>query len=221
MEPLRIWIGYSSDESRAFTVCAKSIKHHSSIPVEIYPLRQDWLRALGMYWREREPGSATEFSFSRFLVPALAGYNGPALYLDCDFLFLADIAELFALYDPTYAIQCVQHEHVPTELTKMNGLVQTQNLRKNWSSLMLFNTGKPVVGYNLTPYAVNIRSGKWLHRFEFCDDSAIGQLPKEWNFLVGHTAGVEPKALHFTDGIRALHGTTSACDYLWEEEERA
>ena len=34
---------------------------------------------------------STEFSFSRFLVPALNMYQGKALYMDCDMYLRADI----------------------------------------------------------------------------------------------------------------------------------
>src|SRR5690606_14541865 len=37
----------------------------------------------------------TEFSFARFAIPALAGFQGRALYMDSDMLVFADIAPLF------------------------------------------------------------------------------------------------------------------------------
>ena len=220
-EELRIFVGYDSSEERAFNVCAKSILRRASQPVQIYPLRQDWLRSLGIYWRERDPNASTEFAFTRLLVPALCGYHGPALFVDADFLFLADVAELFALYDNRYGVQVVQHDVQPTDATKMGGVIQTTNPRKWWSSLMLMNTGHPYVHANLTPHEVNTRSGAYLHRLEWCPDHMIGALSPEWNYLVGYTQGVEPRALHFTNGIRAIHGTESEFDALWEAEEKA
>lgn len=217
---LRVWVGHDTSEERAYTVCAKSIIRRASVPVQIYPLRQDWLRAIGIYWRERDPFASTEFAFSRFLTPVLAGYQGCAIFVDVDFLFLADIAELFALYDPKYAIQCVQHNYTPKETTKMDGAVQTQNYRKNWTSLSIYNAGHHHVRSGLTPYHVNIESGKWLHQLEWTTDECIGALPKEWNYIVNHTEGVQPKALHFSEGL-PLHGVTSEYSDLWEEESRA
>lgn len=40
-------------------------------------------------------GWATSFSGLRWAVPALCGYEGRAIYCDSDFIFLADIAELW------------------------------------------------------------------------------------------------------------------------------
>src|SRR5262249_17726703 len=39
---------------------------------------------------------ATPFSGFRWAVPALAGYQGRAIYCDSDFIFMADLAELWA-----------------------------------------------------------------------------------------------------------------------------
>lgn len=220
VEPLRIWIGYDSSESRAYTVCYKSIIRRSSIPVEIYALHQEWLRALGMYSRVRDSGTATEFAFSRFLLPALAGYQGSALFIDTDFLFLSDIAELFALYNPKYPIQCVHHENIPHETTKMGGVIQTQHFRKNWSSLFFTNAGHLLVKENLIPYNVNTQTAAWLHQFQWLKEEEIGELPIEWNALSG--LGIKnPKAVHLTNGIRALHGNNTEYSNLWEAEEKA
>lgn len=217
---VRVFIGYDSSESRAYNVCVKSILRRASIPVEIYPIYQPYLRALGLYWRLRESTAATEFSYSRFLTPCLAGYNGMALFIDTDFLFLANIAELFALYDSQYALQCVKHEHHPTETEKMGGIIQTRNPKKNWSSLVLYNCSNPLIREHLTPYNVNTQSGAWLHQFQFTPDELIGELPKEWNSLDDNPVE-NPKACHLTNGIRALHGNNTFYSDLWEKEENA
>lgn len=221
MDTARIFIGYDSAEERAFSVCAKSIQRRASIPLQLYPLRQDWLRSLGMYWRVRDPLASTEFTFTRFLVPALCGYHGPALFVDTDFLFLADVAELFALHDPRFAVQVVQHGHQPTESVKMGGAAQTVNPRKNWSSLMLFSTGNPSIQANLTPHVVNTQSGAYLHRLEWCPDGTIGALPPAWNVLSGYSECEKPKAVHFTSGVPSLHPGTFPYQELWIAEENA
>ncbi len=82
--------------------------------------------------------------------PFLAGFQGWALFCDCDFLWLGDVAELLKFADATKALHCVQHDYRPTETTKMDGQVQTVYPRKNWSSLMLFNCDHPSVR-KLTP----------------------------------------------------------------------
>ena len=82
---------------------------------------------------------------------------------------------------------------------KMDGRKQEWYPRKNWSSLMLFNCSHPDMK-NLTIENVNTKSPKWLHRMEYCDDSNIGSLPIDYNYLVNYYDTNKFKALHFTDG---------------------
>ena len=54
------------------------------------------------------------------------------MFVDCDFLYLAEVKELKDLIDDKYAIMmCVQHDYTPKETTKMDGAVQTVYPRKN------------------------------------------------------------------------------------------
>ncbi|XP_038974559.1 protein CDI-like [Phoenix dactylifera] len=202
----RIFIGYDPREDAAFEVCRHSLLKRSSVPLEIHPIKQSELRAAGLFWRERGPTESTEFSFTRFLTPHLAGFQGWAMFVDCDFLYLADIKELIALIDDRYAIMCVHHEYAPKETTKMDGAVQTVYPRKNWSSMVLYNCGHPKNRAALTPEAVSTQTGAFLHRFTWLDDAEIGEIPFVWNFLVGHNnvdpndPTTFPKAIHYTTG---------------------
>jgi len=201
----KIFIGYDSREDVAYEVCRYSILKRTSIPIEIFPIKQCELRQKGIYWRERGNLESTEFSFSRFLTPYLANYHGWAMFVDCDFLYLGDIKELFDLIDDKYAIMCVHHDYTPKEATKMDGAIQTVYPRKNWSSMVLYNCGHPK-NLVLTPKVVNKETGAFLHRFQWLEDNEIGDLPFVWNFLVGHNAvvvgdpGTYPKAIHYTLG---------------------
>lgn len=202
MKPLRIFIGWDSREDIAYQVCKHSLERHSSIPLEIIPIKQSDLRQRGLYWRSPDALSSTEFSFTRFLTPYLAGYAGWAVFVDCDFLFRKDIAGLLDYRDSAKALYCVQHDYVPKETSKMDGQVQTQYPRKNWSSFMLINCAHEQV-QRLTPDSVNTESGLHLHRFNWLTDDVIGALPVTWNYLEGwHSrADVEdPIAVHFTRG---------------------
>jgi hypothetical protein len=201
-EPFRVFIGWDRREPEAYDVAKYSLEKRASIPVAIVPIKVDELRAQGLYRREKDPLAATEFTYSRFLTPALAGFRGWALFCDCDFLWLADIAELAAYREDAKAVYCVQHDYRPTEKTKMDGAVQTVYPRKNWSSLMLFNCAHPTVR-GLTPEIVNRESGAYLHRMQWVHDEMIGALPVEWNWLEGwneRPAVGTPKAVHFTRG---------------------
>lgn len=213
-----IYIGFDPREAVAFYTLAHSILERSSIPVSIAPLMRSQLKKL--YWRERGPSESTEFSMTRFLVPALSEYRGWSLYMDCDMLCRADIAGLANLcsQDEKAVLVC-KHDYVPKTERKFLGQVQTRYARKNWSSLMLFNNARCRA---LTPQYVSSASGLDLHRFAWIDEGVIGELPLEWNWLVGeypYHAGA--KIVHFTLGgpyFEAYRG----CDYAeeWLAERR-
>ena len=171
-EKLRLYVGYDSREDIAWQVCRHSVLQHASKPVEITSLKLPELRAQGIYTRPVDTLGSTEFTFSRFLVPALAGYRGWAVFCDCDFLWFADIADLFAQADDRYAVMVVQHDYQPKEAVKMDGKPQAAYPRKNWSSLMLFNCGHPA-NAALTPEVVNRETGAFLHRFQWLSDDQL------------------------------------------------
>lgn len=200
--PFRIYIGWDQRETIAYDVAKFSLERRASIPVEVVPIKLDQLRAQGLYQRDQDPLATTEFTYSRFLTPALAGFSGWALFCDCDFLWLGDVAGLVEYTKTPKAVYCVHHDYTPKETTKMDGAVQTTYPRKNWSSLMLFNCDHPSVRA-LTSELVNRETGAFLHRMQWAADDQIGALPVEWNWLEGWNEKPErgtPKAVHFTRG---------------------
>ena len=204
MEPLRVYVGWDSREDIAYQVCKQSILDHASVPVKVIPLKQDDLRKKGIYTRSVDQLASTEFTFTRFLVPYLAGYTGWALFIDCDFVFLDDVKKIFDQADDKYAIMCAQHDYTPKEGTKMDGQVQHVYPRKNWSSMMLINCHSYTNGV-LTKELVNneTKTGAYFHRFSWVPDAEVGELSHEWNWLVGwynQPKDGKPKALHYTEG---------------------
>ena len=213
---MKIYVGYDGMDHLAYEKCVSSLKAHASIPVEIIPLRQWELRHKKLFWRsywvnpdgQRFDGRdgkpfSTDFSFTRFLVPAWENYESDwVLFCDPDMLWRADIAELKELIDPTKAVMCVKHQHVPEEAQKMGGLMQTRYARKNWSSFMLYN---PLRCKDLTTYRVNNEAGSFLHGLYWLQDHEIGDLPEEWNYLVGYSdPKIDPRVVHFTLGTPDL-----------------
>ncbi|RVV98979.1 glycosyltransferase [Mesobaculum littorinae] len=202
MDKLRVFIGWDSREDIAYQVARRSLIRHASVPVEVTPIKLDTLVEDGIYTREIDPLASTEFTYSRFLVPHLAGYEGWALFVDCDFLFFGDVADLGRYMDPDKAVACVQHDYTPKETTKMDGVQQTVYPRKNWSSFMLFNCAHPSTR-QLTVEKVNTESGAYLHRMQWAKDDEIGSIPETWNWLDGWSAKPaqgRPAAVHYTSG---------------------
>ena len=200
-QPIPIFIGVDPRERAATNVLIDSLYQRSNAPLAITPLLTPQLEAQGMYWRARDPKQSTAFSFTRFLVPKLMGYRGWAIFMDCDMLARGDIAELWALRDKRYAVQCVQHDHVPGETVKFLGEVQSAYPKKNWSSLMLLNCSRC---QGLSVDYVNTATGLELHRFHWLSgDHEIGALPEGWNHLVAvqnPTKAESAPLLHWTLG---------------------
>lgn len=209
-EILDIFIGYDAREDDAYRVCKRSLIRRSDSPLHIQPLTIGPLQNSGLFrrtWHESEGQKiddldgrpfSTDFSFTRFLVPALKQNAGWALFVDCDFVFLADVAEIFAAADDSKAVMVCRQIHHPKEAVKMDGQVQTTYRRKNWSSLVLWNCAHPT-NRLLTVEAVNREPGSWLHGFGWLRDEEIGDLDHAWNWIEGVTAG-QPKAVHYTKG---------------------
>jgi hypothetical protein len=196
---IRIFIGYDPRESAAYHVFAHSIMARATRPVTIAPLMLTQLSQV--YTRPRHALQSTDFSFTRFLVPYLCGYEGWAAFFDCDMLMLDDVSRLWDLRDDASAVQVVKHSHVPAEKVKFLGATQTKYEKKNWSSAILFNNARCRA---LTPDYVNSATGLELHQFKWlAGDHMIGEIPHRWNHLVDYDPNVpasEVSNLHYTIG---------------------
>ena len=204
IKPLKIFIGWDSREDIAYQVARQSILEHASVPVEIIPLKQRDLKKAGYYSRKRDKLASTEFTFTRYLIPAITDYTGWALFIDCDFLFKSDVKTLFDKAESRYAIMCAKHNYQPRPGTKMDGQQQTVYPRKNWSSMMLINCEHPS-NRKLTFDLINDeeKTGAYFHRFSWLKDKEIGSISHEWNWLVNWYKEPDdgsPKALHYTEG---------------------
>ena len=242
MDTFPVFIGFDSREANEFQVAKKSLISRSSVPLHVQGLYREalewpgddsgiytrtWIRGDRDQWVDVIDGKpfSTEFSFSRFCVPILLQYRGWALFHDSDMVWQADIVELLKLRDDKYAVMVVKHQHKPTETVKMDGREQTAYPRKNWSSFVLWNCEHPS-NRQLTRTTVNVEPGSWLHGFKWLKDSEIGELPPEWNFLVGVNQvdpdGEKPKVLHFTLGTPEMDGYEDCqfSDIYWWEKHR-
>lgn len=181
----------------------------------------DNLKAAGLYTRPMEikqgvdgpemwdvisgARQSTEHANARFLVPHLAE-EGWALFIDGDTLTRSPLPPLFASLDYSKAVYCVQHNYTPKNTVKMDGQVQQNYGRKNWSSVMIFNCDHPA-NDKLTLEMVNKVPGRELHAFSWLEDKHIGALDQSWNYLVGETdPEIEPDIVHWTNGTPAMRG---------------
>ena len=217
---MKVFVGYDPREDIAYQVCKHSILTRQP-NANVRPLVQKELRDAGWYTRPVDKLASTEFTFTRFLVPELANFEGWAVFMDCDMILTTDIKELFDQADDKYAVMCVQHDYTPKEGMKMDGQKQTVYPRKNWSSVVLFNCAHPS-NAKLTQDMVNDRelNGAYFHRFSWLKDEEIGELDHTWNYLVGVYDDIEtPKLIHYTEGGPWFENYRD-CEFneLWKKE---
>ena len=196
------FIGYDSKEDIAYRVCKQSLLNNSTIPITVMSLKLYELISKKIYYRSIDPLASTEFTYSRFLVPSLMNFKGWAVFCDCDFVFLDDVAKLFENLSEDKAIYCVQHDYTPNEKHKMDGQKQTIYPRKNWSSFIVYNCSHHS-NLKLDINLVNNETGSFLHQFKWLQDSEIGSLDERWNWLEGWTSNhndQKPFSVHYTRG---------------------
>jgi len=170
-----------------------SIYRRARRPVSITPLVIDQLPV--------KRRGLSDFTFTRYLPPYLCDFDhGWSVFMDADMLCLGDVYELRDYAGDHY-------EHAVS--------VVKNKLRFEWPSLMVFNNDKCRV---LTPEFIETgepQTLKWA--------SSIGELPAEWNLLVGYDEPIaNPKLVHFTQGIPCFPETKdSPYSAEWTAEARA
>lgn len=196
-----LYVGYDPRESVAYHVFCQSVLDHASDPVQFIPLHKPMLQQF-----DGQRDGTNAFIFSRYLIPELQGYLGWAMFADGDMLCREDIARLWALRDPDYAVQVVQHDYKTKHPRKYIGTpIENDNVdypRKNWSSVVLWNCGHPG-NRILNRELIESVGGSYLHRFQWLRDHEIGWLPPKWNRLIGEQEG-EASIAHYTLGVPGI-----------------
>jgi len=200
-----LFAGWDAREEAGFHVFCRSVLSRASVPVRITPVG-----AFG------GPQGTNEFTYSRFMVPAMMDYRGHAIFMDgSDMLAQDDIAKLDELFDAAFAVQVVKHPNYKTRhKVKYIGTAMecpnTNYARKNWASVMLINCEHEA--WRSVPEGLDAL------QLRFIPDELIGELPATWNCLVdeGHAPG---SVLHWTAGIPAFkHYTNATQSDVWHAE---
>ena len=221
---IQIYTGFDPREEVGTHTFHSSVLHHATEPVSFTPLHLGNLKPL--YDAGHRDGS-NAFTFTRFLIPYLQKFTGWALFVDgADMICKGDVAELWAMRDAWKAVQIVKHGYKTKHPRKYVGTeMESDNPDypcKNWSSVMLMNCAH-YDWRRLTPNVVEKMAGSDLHRFSFIQDRFIGELPKEWNWLVDeYGKNPDAKLLHWTAGIPAFPEYTQApmADEWWKANQR-
>ncbi len=193
---VKIYIGFDQRESVVYHTFVQSLIDHASIPLDITPLAVKTLKG----YEEKHEDKSNDFVYSRFLTPFLNDFKGWAIFVDGDMICQTDIKELLDLRDNSKALQVVKHDYKTKENQKYLGNINQDYPRKNWSSVILWNCAHPKHKL-LTPDFIANESGKYLHRFSWLEDSEIGGLPKEWNWLATeYPNNDQANIIHYTLG---------------------
>lgn len=180
--PIRIFCGADRSQQLPFDVLAASIRTRASQPVEIRTIDN----TLAPPVADSRFAPYTEFSFARFAIPALCGFQGRALYMDSDMLVFADIAELFRV--PFHGARVLIEQGADLSKGKQAAVMMLDCERLRWDVEAIVGDLGRRYGYNelmaLTPLlgAGDIRDG----------------LPNGWNDLDVYRPGVT-RNLHYTE----------------------
>ena len=196
MKPIPVFVGYDPREAIAYHTCVNSIIRNSSRPVAIVPVALNLFRD----YSETHTDGSNHFIYTRFLVPYLMEYQGWAIFIDGDMIVRGDIAELWDLKQYTKDAMVVKHDYKTRMKEKYLGSPNEDYPRKNWSSVILWNCNA-IRNRQLDPEFVQKSTGAFLHRFSWIDDSRLGELSPEWNWLPDeYGANPNAKLLHYTLG---------------------
>lgn len=165
----RVFVGVDPRQPIGYNVLQHSIHKHAKDRVHVEPLM---LSKLPIKRR-----GLTEFTYSRYLVPYLCGYEGSAVFMDADVVVTGDIGELFAQADGVSAVQVMQEQP-----------------KFEWSSVMLFNCANCQV---LTPEWIDNESNKP----QSLDWGPLGSFSAEWNHCVNKVEPAQAKLYHYTEGL--------------------
>ena len=193
---LNIFVGFDQKEAIAYHTFTQSLIECSSIPLSIVPLAENNLN----FYNEKHTDGTNKFTYSRFLIPYLMGYDGWAIFFDGDMVCLSDLKKLKNFFNPNYAVSVVKHEYKTKQKTKYFGQKNEDYPRKNWSSVIIWNCSHPK-NKILTPSLINSKDGAFLHRFKWLNDIDIGSLPKSWNWLaIEYPEKENLNLIHYTLG---------------------
>lgn len=215
-ELVRVYVGTDRSQLLAVKVLEHSIKRHTKLPVEVYPMLnlsvpvpqnpQNWQR--------------TGFSFSRFCIPALAGYRGKALYLDADMLVFQDIASLWAI--PFDGAKVVIQKELPTAHQKTHQKFGAPSTRIKQCAVMMLNC--EALDWHIDTIVEALDNGSYNYEqlmYELCILAPADikyAIPFEWNSLEFYEAG-KTSLIHYTDmATQPWVSSQNPYGHLWLNE---
>lgn len=191
-ETMRVFVGVDESQLLAAEVLEHTIRRFASGPVEVTHMTE--VKAPTPKDRRNRPRTA--FSFSRFAIPSLCGFEGRALYVDADMQVFDDIAPLWQIPFGDAKVLCTNQPDPP----------------EKWRDSPHFHPGRQMSVMmldcsSLDWHVEEIVRGLDEHRYTYeqlmFDMSLLpsrevaDDIPPEWNHLEQYEAGAT-KLLHYT-----------------------
>ncbi len=191
-EPARIFVGADDSQLVAAAVLERSIRQHSSRPVE-FTVMKDMPVPVP---RDPENRPRTGFSFYRFLIPELCGFEGRALYLDCDMQVFGDIAELWGLPFDGATVLCTNQPEAPAQWKDDPSFKPGRHL-----AAMMLDCSR--LRWNVDEIVRGLDEGRYGYQQLMTDlcvlppEQIAERIPTTWNSLERYEPGVT-KLVHYT-----------------------
>lgn len=181
--PIRVFVAASPAEWLPLTVLAYSIIKNSKVTVNVANIGSFNMPIPLPRSSANRP--RTPFSFQRFLIPEICGFQGKAIYLDADMLVFGDIAGLWNTPLHEYDLQTVSAAY---------------GQRRPQFSVMLIDCHR--LKWRLPEIVAQLDSGKLDYSSLMYDMKVarkIGQdVPHAWNSLESFNPN-DTMLLHYTD----------------------
>ncbi|HXH22452.1 MAG TPA: glycosyltransferase [Dehalococcoidia bacterium] len=182
--PVRVFVGTDRTQRLAARVLEFSIKRSASMTVEFVPMCDLPVPT------PKDPANRprTGFSFARFLIPSLCGYQGRAIYLDADMLVFDDITRLWEWPMGDADVVCAE--------------APTSSGRIRQYSVLVLDCAK--LSWRIDEIVKGLDEGRYTYKqlmYDFCivpPSRIAAGLPPEWNSLEKYEPG-RTRLLHYTD----------------------
>lgn len=214
---VRVFVGADRSQQLAVKVLEHSIHRHTSGPVQVFPMIDLDVKQPA----DPKNWGRTGFSFSRFRIPKLAGYQGKAIYLDADMLVMKDIAALWNI--PFNDAKIVIQADLPEQHQATHHKYGAPTQRIKQCAVMLLDCGN--LDWEVDRIIADLDQGKYTYEdlmYQFCllqENEIRYSVPFEWNSLEYFDA--ETCLIHYTDmATQPWVSARNPLAYLWMEEVR-
>lgn len=197
---IRIFVAATSAEWLPTRVLEFSIQETSALPVQLHRIAS-FERSIPMP-RELRNRPRTPFSFQRFLIPKLCGYQGRAIYLDADMQLFTDIGALW---------------NAPMDGHDLLTVREGTDGRKGQFSVVLLNCER--LQWSIESIVQGLDEGHYTYEqlmYEMCVAGSVGGiLDAGWNSLEKFAPGFT-HLLHYTDmGTQPWVSLKNPLAHLW------